>query len=40
MLGDGDLDPVFLLGRPTHLALMWENSAFADFLRGLAAFSG
>ena len=38
-LGDGDLDLVFLLGWPTHLALTWENPAFADFLRGLAAFS-
>jgi hypothetical protein len=39
VLGDGDLDLVFLFGWPTHLALMWENPAFADFLRGLAAFS-
>jgi pimeloyl-ACP methyl ester carboxylesterase len=39
VLGDGDLDVVFLFGWPTHLALMWENPAFADFLHGLAAFS-
>jgi class 3 adenylate cyclase len=39
VLGDGDLDLVFLLGWPGHLALMWENPAFADFLEGLAAFS-
>jgi hypothetical protein len=39
VLGDGDLDLVFLFGWPTHLALMWENPAFADFLHGLAAFS-
>jgi class 3 adenylate cyclase len=39
VLGDGDLDLVFLFGWPTHLALMWENPAFADFLHGLATFS-
>ena len=39
VLGDGPLDLVFLFGWPSHLALMWENAAFADFLRGLASFS-
>jgi class 3 adenylate cyclase len=39
VLGDGDRDLVFLLGWPTHLGLMWENRAFADFLHGLASFS-
>jgi pimeloyl-ACP methyl ester carboxylesterase len=39
VLGDGDLDLVFLLGWPTHLALMWENPAFAAFLRRLGMFS-
>ena len=39
VLGDGERDLVFLLGWPTHLGLMWENPAFADFLSGLAGFS-
>jgi class 3 adenylate cyclase len=39
VLGDGDLDLVFLFGWPTHLALMWEHPAFASFLQRLASFS-
>ena len=39
VLGEGGHDLVFLLGWPTHLGLMWENPAFADFLHGLASFS-
>jgi class 3 adenylate cyclase len=39
VLGDGPLDLVFLLGWPSHLALMWENPAFAEFLHRLASFS-
>ena len=39
MLGEGPLDLVFLFGWPSHLALMWENPAFADFLHRLASFS-
>jgi len=39
VLGDGEHDLVFLLGWPSHLGLMWENPAFADFLHGLASFS-
>ena len=39
VLGDGPGDLVFLLGWPSHLALMWENAAFAEFLRRLASFS-
>jgi class 3 adenylate cyclase/pimeloyl-ACP methyl ester carboxylesterase len=39
VLGDGPVDLVFLLGWPTHLALMWENPAFAEFLHRLASFS-
>jgi class 3 adenylate cyclase/pimeloyl-ACP methyl ester carboxylesterase len=39
VLGDGPVDLVFLFGWPSHLALMWENPAFADFLRRLASFS-
>jgi pimeloyl-ACP methyl ester carboxylesterase len=39
VVGDGDLDLVFLFGWPTHLGLMWENPSCANFLRGLSSFS-
>jgi pimeloyl-ACP methyl ester carboxylesterase len=39
VVGDGDLDLVFLLGWPTHLGLVWENPSFAEFLRKLSSFS-
>jgi class 3 adenylate cyclase len=39
VLGQGPHDLVFLFGWPSHLALMWENPAFADFLHRLASFS-
>jgi class 3 adenylate cyclase len=39
VVGDGDLDLVFLFGWPTHLGLMWENPSFAAFLGKLASFS-
>jgi len=39
VLGTGENDLVFLPGWPSHLGLMWENPAFADFLHGLASFS-
>jgi pimeloyl-ACP methyl ester carboxylesterase len=39
VIGDGERDLVFLPGWPSHLALMWENPAFAAFLQGLASFS-
>src|SRR4051795_9713927 len=39
VLGTGPLDLVFLFGWPSHLALMWENPAFAEFLHRLASFS-
>lgn len=39
MVGEGEHDLVFLFGWPTHLALMWENPAFADLLDGLSTFS-
>src|SRR5215213_5943878 len=39
VLGDGPVDLVFLLGWPTHVALMWEHPAFAGFLQRLASFS-
>ena len=39
VVGDGDLDLVFILGWPSHLALMWEYPPFAEFLDGLSSFS-
>jgi class 3 adenylate cyclase len=39
VVGDGDLDLVFLFGWPTHLGLMWEDPSFAAFLGKLASFS-
>jgi class 3 adenylate cyclase len=39
VLGEGDLDLVFLFGWPSHLALIWEHPAFASFLHQLASFS-
>ena len=39
VVGEGDLDLVFLFGWPTHLGLMWENPSFAGFLRALSSFS-
>ena len=39
VVGDGDLDLVFLFGWPTHLGLMWEDPSFAAFLHKLSSFS-
>src|ERR687891_2596625 len=39
VVGDGDLDLVFMFGWPTHLGLIWEDPAFAAFLRKLSSFS-
>jgi pimeloyl-ACP methyl ester carboxylesterase len=39
VVGEGDLDLVFLFGWPTHLGLMWENPSSASFLRRLSSFS-
>src|SRR4051812_16338136 len=39
VFGEGELDLVFLFGWPTHLALLWESPAFAEFMEGLASFS-
>jgi hypothetical protein len=38
VVGDGDLDLVFLFDWPTHLGLMWENPSFAGFLGKLSSF--
>ncbi|HZA83142.1 MAG TPA: hypothetical protein VFC13_16995 [Actinomycetes bacterium] len=38
VVGDGDLDLVFMFGWPTHLGLMWEDPAFAD--RGTRRLKG
>jgi pimeloyl-ACP methyl ester carboxylesterase len=39
VVGQGDLDLVFLFGWPTHLGLMWEEPSFAAFLDKLSSFS-
>src|SRR6266550_7814683 len=39
VLGDGELDLVFLFGWPSHLGLLWENPALAAFLHKLSSFS-
>jgi pimeloyl-ACP methyl ester carboxylesterase len=40
VVGDGELDLVFLFGFPTSLALIWDNPAFvAGFLQRLSSFS-
>ena len=39
VVGDGDLDLVFLFGWPTHLGLLWEDPSFAGFLGKLSSFS-
>jgi pimeloyl-ACP methyl ester carboxylesterase len=39
VVGDGDLDLVFLFGFPSHLGLMWEDPSFAAFLGKLSSFS-
>jgi class 3 adenylate cyclase/dienelactone hydrolase len=39
VFGEGELDLVFLLGWPTHLALLWASPAFAEFMEGLSSFS-
>jgi pimeloyl-ACP methyl ester carboxylesterase len=39
VMGEGDLDLVFLFGWPTHLGLLWEDPSFAGFLGKLSSFS-
>jgi class 3 adenylate cyclase len=39
VVGDGDLDLVFVLGWPSHLALLWEYPPLAEFLDRLASFA-
>jgi class 3 adenylate cyclase len=39
VVGQGELDLVFLFGWPTHLGLMWEDPSFAAFLHKLSSFS-
>jgi hypothetical protein len=39
VVGEGDLDLVFMFGWPTHLGLIWENPSFAAFFRKLSSFS-
>ena len=39
VVGQGDLDLIFLFGWPTHLGLRWEDPSFAAFLDKLSSFS-
>jgi class 3 adenylate cyclase len=39
VLGDGELDLVFVSGYATHLGLLWEEPSVAGFLHKLAGFS-
>jgi class 3 adenylate cyclase/pimeloyl-ACP methyl ester carboxylesterase len=39
VLGSGNLDLVFLPGPPSHIGLLWEQPAVAEFLERLASFS-
>src|SRR4029453_3291593 len=39
VLGDAELDLVFLLGYATHLGLLWEDPSVAGFLHKLGSFS-
>jgi pimeloyl-ACP methyl ester carboxylesterase len=39
VLGDAELDLVFVSGYATHLGLLWEDPSMAGFLHKLAAFS-
>jgi class 3 adenylate cyclase/pimeloyl-ACP methyl ester carboxylesterase len=39
VVGEGDLDLVFLLGWPSHLGLLWEHPSVAEFLGKLSSFS-
>jgi len=39
VVGQGELDLVFLFGWPTHLGLLWEDPSFAGFLTKLSSFS-
>jgi class 3 adenylate cyclase len=39
VLGDAELDLVYVLGFATHLGLLWEEPSVAGFLHKLAAFS-
>jgi hypothetical protein len=39
VLGDADLDLIFVSGCATHLGLLWEDPSVAGFLHKLAAFS-
>ena len=39
VLGDAELDLVYVLGFATHLGLSWEDPSVAGFLHKLAAFS-
>src|SRR4051812_12864353 len=39
VVGDGDIDLVFVMGWASHLDWSWQEPSFARFLRRLASFS-
>src|SRR4029450_13980649 len=39
VVGEGELDLVYLFGWASHLGLMWDHPAYAEFLARLASFS-
>lgn len=39
VIGDGDLDIVFVMGGISHLEYFWKHPSFASFLNRLASFS-
>jgi class 3 adenylate cyclase/pimeloyl-ACP methyl ester carboxylesterase len=39
VVGEGELDLVFLLGWPSHLGLLWEHPSVAEFFGKLSSFS-
>jgi pimeloyl-ACP methyl ester carboxylesterase len=39
VVGEGELDLVYLFGWASHLGLLWDNPASAEFLARLSSFS-
>src|SRR4029453_13394902 len=38
VVGEGELDLVYLFGWASHLGLVWDHPAYAEFLARLSAF--
>src|SRR4029453_11236019 len=39
VVGEGELDLVYLFGWASHLGLVWDHPAYAEFLARLSSFS-